>query len=142
MAAANSAKTLAQVPSSLAPLLQWTIATRSPAGVVTMSSSSCTAVSGLSSTTIAKIDVPALMLPVRGATAFVATMPVPASPSGGQTGMPGCSVPVGSSRAAPSAVSVPASSPATSTLGKSAAASRPGRRAATISPNRASIGAS
>lgn len=39
--------------------------------------------------------VPALTLPVRGATLFVATMPVPASPSGGQNGMPGCSVPVG-----------------------------------------------
>ena len=33
--------------------------------------------------------VPTLTLPVRGATALVATMPVPASPSGGHSGMPG-----------------------------------------------------
>ncbi len=51
--------------------------------------------------------VPALTLPVRGATALVATMPVPASPSGGQsTACRDCSAPVGSSSAAPSAVSV------------------------------------
>ena len=37
---------------------------------------------------------------VRGATALVATMPVPASPSGGHIGMPGRSVPVGSSSSA------------------------------------------
>jgi hypothetical protein len=35
--------------------------------------------------------VPALTFPVRGATEFVATMPVPASPSGGHIGIPGCS---------------------------------------------------
>ncbi len=35
--------------------------------------------------------VPALTLPVRGATALVATIPVPASPSGGQKTAPGCS---------------------------------------------------
>ena len=40
---------------------------------------------------MAKMLVPALTLPVRGAILFVATMPVPASPSGGQNGMPGCS---------------------------------------------------
>ena len=43
---------------------------------------------------------------------FVATMPVPASPSGGQKGMPGCRAPVGSSRAAPASVSDPAAAPA------------------------------
>ena len=68
---------------------------------------------------MAKMLVPALTLPVRGATLFVATMPVPASPSGGQNGMPGCSVPVGSSRFAPSTVSIPASSPAGKTVGNS-----------------------
>ena len=41
-------------------------------------------------------------LPVRGATLFVAAMPVPASPSGGQNGTPGCKTPVGSSSCAPS----------------------------------------
>ena len=57
--------------------------------MVTRSSSWCTLLSGFSSTTIAKMLVPTLTLPVRGATAFVATMPVPASPSGGHSGMPG-----------------------------------------------------
>jgi hypothetical protein len=44
---------------------------------------------GLSRTTIAKIDVPAEQFPVRAATEFVATMPVPASPSGGAITAPG-----------------------------------------------------
>ena len=110
-AAANSLKSPAQALSSLAPLLQWTIATGSPAGVVTRSSSRCTCDSGPSSTTIAKIEVPALTLPVRG------TIPVPASPSGGQTGAPACSRPLGSSSAAPSGVSDPAASPAEATRG-------------------------
>ena len=85
------------------------------------------AASGRSSTTIAKMLVPALTLPVRGATAFVATMPVPASPSGGQSGMPGRSAPDGSSSAAPSAVSSPAGCPATSTSGSSSARCSAGR---------------
>ena len=58
---------------------------------------------------MAKALVPAETLPVRGRTELVATMPVPASPSGGHSGTPGRSMPVGSSRAAPAAVSVPAS---------------------------------
>ena len=62
---------------------------------------------------MAKMDVPAETLPVRGATELVATIPVPASPSGGQSGMPGRSRPVGSSSAAPASVSVPAGRPAT-----------------------------
>ena len=62
--------------------------------------------------------MPAETLPVRTRTLFVAAMPVPASPSGGQSGAPGSSVPVGSSSFAPSAVSVPASSPAVRTAGK------------------------
>ena len=92
-AAANSANRPTQALSSLAPLLQCTIATRSPAGVVTRSSSGCTRLSSRSSTTIAKMLVPALTLPVRGATELVATMPVPASPSGGHIGMPARSSP-------------------------------------------------
>ncbi len=114
-----------QAASSLAPLLQCTIATGSPAGVVTTSSSSCTLASGRSSTTIAKMLVPALTLPVRGATEHVATMPVPASPSGGHSGMPGCSAPDGSSSARPPRVRRPASRPATSTSGSSSARDRP-----------------
>ena len=38
---------------------------------------------------MAKMLVPALTLPVRGATELVATMPVPASPSGGHSGIAG-----------------------------------------------------
>ena len=38
---------------------------------------------------MAKMLVPALTFPVRGATELVATMPVPASPSGGHIAMPG-----------------------------------------------------
>ena len=49
-----------------------------------------------------KIDVPADILPVRADTLSVATMPVPASPSGGQNSAPGSRWPVGSSRPAPS----------------------------------------
>ena len=53
-----------------------------------------------------KMDVPAETLPVRGPTAFVAVMPVPASPSAGANTMPSDSMP--SRRAAPAAVSLPA----------------------------------
>ena len=103
-AAANSAKRPAQALISLAPLLQCTIATRSPAGVVTRSSSWCTRLSWCSSTTMAKMLVPALTLPVRGATELVATIPVPASPSGGHTAAPAASAPDGSSNLAPVSV--------------------------------------
>ena len=51
---------------------------------------------------MAKMLVPALTLPVRGATELVATIPVPASPSGGHIGAPGRRAPVGSSSRAPS----------------------------------------
>ena len=44
---------------------------------------------------MAKTDVPAETLPVRSATLLVATMPVPASPSGGQSGIPACELPGG-----------------------------------------------
>ena len=93
------------------------VATGRPAGVVTMSISGYTRDKGFCSTIFAKMEVPADTLPVRWVMLFVATMPVPASPSGGQSGIPAASRPVGSSSFAPSAVKVPASSPAASTCG-------------------------
>ena len=54
-----------------------------------------------SRTNIANTDVPAETLPDRGRTAFVATIPVPASPSGGHSGTPGGSRPEGSSSLRP-----------------------------------------
>ena len=99
-------------------MLQCTIATGSPEGVVTISISVCTCFNACSSTTIAKIDVPADTFPVRTPTLSVATIPVPASPSGGHNGIPACKEPVGSNNAAPLSVSTPASSPADKTFGK------------------------
>ena len=64
---------------------------------------------GFSSTIMLKMEVPALTFPVLSRTLFVAAMPVPASPSGGQRGQPGSRSPSGSSSAAPSEVSLPAS---------------------------------
>ena len=121
-------------------LLQWTIATGRPDGVVTMSISGYAPERGFSSTTIANTLVPAETLPVRAATAFVATMPVPASPSGGAMSAPGLRTPVGSMRRAPSSVSRPAAAPAGRTSGSSAARSAPdaaryfSRRAASHPP--------
>ena len=94
------------------------MATASPDGVVTRSSSSWTALNAFSSTTIANTDVPADTLPVLTATEFVAVIPVPASPSGGASGMPPSRFPLTSSFFAPSAVRVPAFSPAVSTFGR------------------------
>ena len=54
-------------------------------------------------------EVPAETFPVRFATLFVATIPVPASPSGGHMGIPAWSLPVASKSFAPSLVRVPAS---------------------------------
>ena len=65
-----------------------------------------------------RTDVPADTFPVRFATLFVAAIPVPASPSGGQSGIPASRLPVGSSFFAPSSVRIPAASPATRTLGR------------------------
>ena len=93
-------------------LLQCTIATGAPSGVVTISIISDGSESSFSRTIIEKDDVPAETLPVRFLTAFVATIPVPASPSGGQSGVPGCNDPDVSRRAAPSGVRHPASAPA------------------------------
>ena len=72
----------------------------------------------LHSPIIEKIEVPAEILPVLCAILFVATIPVPASPSGGHIKAPGFNVPVGSRSEAPFSVSVPAFSPATKILGK------------------------
>ena len=85
----------AHAASSLAPLLQCTIATGSPAGVVTRSSSWCALVERALEHDHREDARAALTLPVRGATEFVATMPVPASPSGGHSGMPGARRPTG-----------------------------------------------
>ena len=92
-----------QASRSDEPLLEWAMATGLPSGVTTMSISSWTRDRLCSSTIIANTEVPAETFPERGRTAFVATMPVPASPSGGHSGMPGTSVPEGSSSFAPSA---------------------------------------
>ena len=139
MAWAKRPKRPAHADSSLAPLLQCTIATASPAGVVTTSISSWTCSSGCSRTTIAKALVPTDTLPVRLATELVATIPVPASPSGGQNGTPAFRAPVGSSSAAPSAVRSPAAAPAGSTSGSSFSSLRPGTRASMSGSTMASI---
>ena len=55
-----------------------------------------------SSTAMANTEVPAETFPVRCATLLVATIPVPASPSGGHTGIPAFSVPDTSRSLAPS----------------------------------------
>ena len=73
---------------------------------------------GFSRTIIEKILVPAEILPVLGATLFVATIPVAASASGAHNGHPACSSPFGSTNFAPVSVRRPAYSPATTTLGK------------------------
>ena len=69
-------------------LLQCTIATRLPSGVVTISIISYGFDNSFSNTIMEKEDVPADTFPVRCFTALVATIPVPASPSGGHTGIP------------------------------------------------------
>ena len=117
-ASANSLKIFTHAFRSDVQLLQCTMATRSPDGVVTRSSSGYTLESSFSRTTIENTDVPADTLPVLRATLLVATIPVPASPSGGHSGHPAWRVPVGSSNFAPSAVSSPAFSPAVRTSGK------------------------
>ena len=81
-----------------------------------MSISSYIFLRGFSSTTIEKMEVPAETLPVPGATALVATIPVPASPSGGANEIPTGSIPPSSF--APDSVKLPAFSPATNTDGK------------------------
>ena len=67
---------------------------------------------------MAKMDVPADTFPVPTATELVATIPVPASPSGGQRGTPASRFPLSSINAAPSEVKLPPLSPAESTLGR------------------------
>ena len=51
-------------------------------------------------TTILKMEMPAELLPLPGRILLLANMPVPASLSGGQKGIQGCSVLVGSNRSA------------------------------------------
>ena len=95
------------------------MATGEPSGVVTISISLCSDLSECFKTTMENIEVPADTLPVSCLILLVAVIPVPASPSGGHNIHPGCNIPVGSSSKAPSFVSTPASSPATSILGRS-----------------------
>src|SRR5690606_24660407 len=89
-------------------LLVCTIATKSPEGVVTKSISGWTFFNFCSKTIIAKAEVPAETLPVFLDTLFVAVIPVPASPSGGQIGIPAFKLPEGSNNLAPSTVNKPA----------------------------------
>ena len=95
------------------------MATGEPSGVVTISISLWSAVSGCFKTTIENMEVPADTLPVPCLTLFVAVMPVPASPSGGQSIHPGFRIPEGSRSRAPSLVRYPESSPATRISGRS-----------------------
>ena len=63
-------------------------------------------------------DVPADTFPVLFRTLFVATIPVPASPSGGQSKIPDSKFPLISRSLAPSCVNIPARSPDCNTFGK------------------------
>ena len=78
-----------------------------------------------SKTTMLNTDVPALMFPVFALTLFVAAIPVPASPSGGQKGIPASRSPLGSRNLAPASVRFPAASPAIKTLGKTSLILKP-----------------
>ena len=84
----NSLKMETQAFKSDVQLLQCAIATGAPSGVVTMSISVWRFFIFSFITTMAKTDVPADTFPVVTSQLFVATIPVPASPSGGQTGTP------------------------------------------------------
>ena len=70
--------------------------------------------------TIKNAEVPADTFPVLSQTAFVATIPVPASPSGGHNGTPGCNLPLISNSFAPSVVKRPAHLPAVIISGNNA----------------------
>src|SRR5699024_20922 len=100
-------------------LFVWIIATSLPSGVVTTSISGYIPFNASDNTTIAKALVPADMLPVFCATVLVATIPVPASPSGGAMILPASRLPAGSSSVAPSSVRRPPLSPANFISGKS-----------------------
>jgi len=75
MASANWEKTSTQALRSEVQLLAWAMATGAPDGVATRSISSMRLRNGASSTIMAKAEVPAETLPVRGRTESVATMP-------------------------------------------------------------------
>ena len=139
---ANSLNKLTHAFKSDVQLLQCTIATASPVGVVTRSISVWTFSNAFSSTIIAKTEVPADTFPVLTATLFVATIPVPASPSGGHTGIPPFRFPLGSRSFAPSSVSTPACSPADNTFGRISVIFHEYPNGAIISSNVASIPAS
>ena len=62
--------------------------------------------------------MPAETLPVLTVTLLVATIPVPASPSGGHIKTPELSSPLGSRSLAPSSVKYPAQSPASKISGR------------------------
>ncbi len=87
---------------------------RSPAGVVTISIS-LYGLESVSRTIIANTEVPADTFPVRCFTLLVATIPVPASPSGGHTEFTRLSFP--SHQGIGFFCQVPASCPATRTSG-------------------------
>ena len=89
--------------------MECAMATGSPAGVVTISISLYGLESAFSRTIMANTEVPAETFPVRWRTLFVATIPVPASPSGGHIGIPAFSFPLTSRSFAPSSVRTPAS---------------------------------
>ena len=111
--------------SSPHPLLQCTMATRSPDGVDTKSIWGLVFSTVCPRTTVANTLVPADTLPVPGRIVPVATRPVPPSPSGGQKGIPGSSIPEGSRMRAPASVRQPDSAPATRTSGKNVVTSNP-----------------
>ena len=115
---ANSSKILTQAFKSEVQLLQCTIPTNAPSGVVTRSISGYTLDNSFSKTIMANTLVPADTLPVRIPTEFVAAIPVPASPSGGHKGIPASNLPLTSRSLTPSSVSVPAASPAVRTSGR------------------------
>ena len=136
---ANSRKIFTHALRSDVQVFTCTIATSSPQGVVTTSISGYAFFSGSSRTTIANTDVPAETLPVRFVMLFVATIPVPASPSGGHIGIPPFKSPEGSKSFAPSSVREPAFSPATSTLGRISSAVIPTALTEEIALNFSSI---
>lgn len=83
MASASWEKTSTQALRSEVQLLAWAMATGAPDGVSTRSISLMRLRSGASSTIMAKAEVPAEMLPVRGRTESVATMPAAVVPGAG-----------------------------------------------------------
>ena len=113
---ANSANSPTHAFRSDVQLLQCTIATGSPAGVVTISISRCIAESGFSEQSS---QTRSSLRTIAGAlsTLFVAVIPVPGVSLRRTQGNPRLQTPERSRSLAPSFVSVPAISPARSTFG-------------------------